>query len=102
MPRQDEVVHEVAQTVARSSEGSLNPEYGIWGGEAYGGACLPKDTNGLVGLAASIGVEVPLLKAAIAVNEAMAGRAEHGSAESAIDLTDHVRVAPAGLPGRQA
>jgi UDPglucose 6-dehydrogenase len=31
----------IAATVARSAEGSINPEYGIRGGAPYGGVCLP-------------------------------------------------------------
>ena len=37
----------VASTVAASSEGSINPLYGIRGGAPYGGVCLPKDTQRL-------------------------------------------------------
>jgi UDPglucose 6-dehydrogenase len=93
----------VSSTVALSAEGSWNTAYGIVGGAPYGGACLPKDTNGLLGLAASIGVDLPLLKAAITVNEGMLALVEHGRADSAIDLTDPARVpASPGLAGRQA
>ncbi|MBL7495064.1 UDP-glucose/GDP-mannose dehydrogenase family protein [Frankia sp. CNm7] len=59
----------VAGTVARSAEGSLNPEYGIRGGAAYGGACLPKDTMAFLGFADTIGVEMPLLRAVVEVND---------------------------------
>jgi UDPglucose 6-dehydrogenase len=62
---------DVAETVARSSEGSINPSYGIRGGAPYGGACLPKDTNGFVGFAAAMGLEMPLLRAVIEVNDAI-------------------------------
>lgn len=60
---------EVSSTVARSAEGSFNPAYGIRGGAPYGGACLPKDTNGFLGFAAQVGVDMPLLGAVVAVNE---------------------------------
>jgi UDPglucose 6-dehydrogenase len=60
---------EVASTVARSAEGSTNVEYGIRGGEPYGGACLPKDTKGFLGFAAELGLDTPLLEAVDAVNE---------------------------------
>jgi UDPglucose 6-dehydrogenase len=60
---------EIAAIVARSAEGSINAEYGLRGGEAYGGACLPKDTKGFLGFAQDIGVETPLLEAVDAVNE---------------------------------
>ncbi|MGH2933964.1 MAG: 2-dehydropantoate 2-reductase N-terminal domain-containing protein [Gaiellaceae bacterium] len=59
----------VASVVARSAEGSTNPEYGTRGGEPYGGACLPKDTKGFLGFAGELGVETPLLAAVDAVNE---------------------------------
>jgi UDPglucose 6-dehydrogenase len=59
----------VATTVARSAEGSFNPDYGIHGGAPYGGACLPKDTRAFLGFADSIGVEVPLLRAVVEVND---------------------------------
>ena len=61
----------VAGTVARSAEGSFNREYGIRGGAPYGGACLPKDTLGFLGFAASVGVRMPLLEAVTEVNEAL-------------------------------
>jgi len=63
---------EVASTVALSAEGSWNTSYGINGGTPYGGVCLPKDTNGLLGFARSLGVEMTLLEATIAVNESLA------------------------------
>ncbi|MFI7499192.1 2-dehydropantoate 2-reductase N-terminal domain-containing protein [Streptomyces sp. NPDC049687] len=66
----------IAQTVARSAEASYNPYYGIRGGAPYGGVCLPKDTQGFLGLAASIGVAMPLLEAVVAVNDKLAEVAE--------------------------
>jgi UDPglucose 6-dehydrogenase len=62
---------DVAATVARSAEGSVNPSYGIRGGAPYGGACLPKDTKGFLGFANAIGVGVPLMEAVVEVNERM-------------------------------
>jgi UDPglucose 6-dehydrogenase len=59
----------IAATVALSAEGSTNPQYGIRGGAPYGGVCLPKDTNGFLGFASEIGMEMPLLKAVVEVNE---------------------------------
>ena len=59
----------VASTVAASSEGSINPLYGIRGGAPYGGVCLPKDTCGFLGFAGSIGVDMPLLRAVVEVND---------------------------------
>jgi UDPglucose 6-dehydrogenase len=57
--------------VALSAEGSTNPQYGIRGGAPYGGVCLPKDTNGFLGYAAGIGVDMPLLRAVVETNERM-------------------------------
>jgi UDPglucose 6-dehydrogenase len=59
----------IAATVAKSAEGSINPQYGIRGGAPYGGVCLPKDTCGFLGFADTDGVDMPLLKAVVAVNE---------------------------------
>ncbi len=63
---------QVGQTVAMSAEGSFNPSYGIKGGYPYGGACLPKDLDGLLGLGAAQGVELPLLAAVKVVNQMLA------------------------------
>jgi UDPglucose 6-dehydrogenase len=60
---------DVASTVALSAEGSFNPDYGIRGGAPYGGVCLPKDTKGFLGFAASIGTRMPLLEAVVQVND---------------------------------
>jgi UDPglucose 6-dehydrogenase len=59
----------VASTVAASSEGSINPLYGIRGGAPYGGVCLPKDTCGFLGYADTVGVDMQLLRAVVGVNE---------------------------------
>jgi UDPglucose 6-dehydrogenase len=91
----------VANTVALSAEGSWNTSYGIIGGTPYGGACLPKDTNGLLGLARAVGVEMPLLKAAVTVNESMSALVERSALEPVreqIDLTDPF---PAPATGRR-
>jgi UDPglucose 6-dehydrogenase len=61
----------IAAAVAKSAEGSTNPHYGIRGGAPYGGMCLPKDTCGFLGFAAGIGLDVPLLRAVVEVNETM-------------------------------
>jgi UDPglucose 6-dehydrogenase len=62
---------EIAGVVARSAEGSINPNYGIRGGMPFGGACLPKDTYGFIGFADELGIDVPLLKSVALVNERM-------------------------------
>ena len=59
----------IAATVAKSAEGSINPQYGIRGGAPYGGVCLPKDTCGFLGYADTVGVDMPLLRAVVTVNE---------------------------------
>ena len=59
----------IAATVARSAEGSINPQYGIRGGAPYGGVCLPKDTNGFLGYADGVGVDMPLLRAVVQTND---------------------------------
>jgi UDPglucose 6-dehydrogenase len=63
---------DVAGAVARSAEASYNPLYGIRGGAPYGGVCLPKDTKGFLGFAASRKLSMPLLDAVVSVNEDMA------------------------------
>jgi UDPglucose 6-dehydrogenase len=68
----DVAADEVAQVVAQSAEASWNPLYGIRGGRAFDGACLPKDTRALVGFGESCGVEMPLMTAVCDVNSAMA------------------------------
>ncbi|MHA6629595.1 2-dehydropantoate 2-reductase N-terminal domain-containing protein [Pseudonocardia sichuanensis] len=62
----------IAATVARSAEGSINPQYGIRGGAPYGGVCLPKDTCGFLGFADNIGVDMPLLSAVVETNDRLA------------------------------
>jgi UDPglucose 6-dehydrogenase len=62
----------IAATVARSAEGSINPQYGIRGGAPYGGFCLPKDTSGFLGFADAIGVDMPLLSAVVETNDRLA------------------------------
>jgi UDPglucose 6-dehydrogenase len=62
----------IAATVARSAEGSINPQYGIRGGAPYGGVCLPKDTQGFLGFAETIAVDMPLLSAVVETNDRLA------------------------------
>jgi UDPglucose 6-dehydrogenase len=62
----------IAATVARSAEGSINPQYGIRGGAPYGGVCLPKDTQGFLGFAKTIDVDMPLLSAVVETNDRLA------------------------------
>lgn len=76
----------IAQTVARSAEGSYNPLYGIRGGAPYGGVCLPKDTQGFLGLAESLSLDMPLLKAVVKVNDTLIERADREADELAAEL----------------
>lgn len=81
----------VASTVAASAEGSFNPAYGIQAGSPYGGACLPKDTRGFLGFARELGVDMPLLRGVIEVNESM----EAIAAQAAMDAPDGAPLAGA-------
>lgn len=60
---------EVAKVVSVSAEGSYNPDYGIRGGFAYGGACLPKDLDGLLAFCEEAGIEARILSATRSVND---------------------------------
>ncbi|MEX0665005.1 MAG: UDP-glucose/GDP-mannose dehydrogenase family protein [Acidimicrobiia bacterium] len=75
---------EVAAAVAASCEASFNPAYGIRAGSPYGGACLPKDTRGFLGFAQELGVDMPLLRGVIEVNESL----EAISAQVAMESDD--------------
>jgi UDPglucose 6-dehydrogenase len=62
----------VATTVARSAEGSINPLYGIRGGTPYGGACLPKEVAGFLGLGDTLGLRLDVVEGVHAINETIA------------------------------
>ena len=66
--------NDVASVVVRSAEASTNPEYGTRGGYAFGGACLPKDLDGLIAFAHERSLEVPLLRSVRTVNEQLAAK----------------------------
>ena len=51
------------------AEGLWNPPYGTRGGAPFGGACLPKDLAGFIGMLADLGIERPLLDAVQRVND---------------------------------
>jgi UDPglucose 6-dehydrogenase len=72
----------VAETVAHSAEASWNPDYGIVGGRAFAGACLPKDLDGYVALARRLGLPATQAAATRTVNRALAG------SEPVVDLRD--------------
>lgn len=79
----------VADVVSRSAEGSFNRRYGIRGGAPYGGACLPKDTNGFYGFAASLGFHLPTLNGVIQTNDALE-RVVEAEASRVVDIRDGV------------
>jgi UDPglucose 6-dehydrogenase len=94
----------VAATVARSAEGSINPEYGIRGGAPYGGVCLPKDTQGFLGFADTVGVSMPLLRAVVETNDKLAEIVDHeiDTADIADRAADHGQLRVAATTGAVA
>src|SRR5206468_11292309 len=89
---------EVAGIVARSSEASLNPLYGIRGGAPFAGRCLPKDTDGFLAFARELGLPMPLLDSVADVNRQLATRVEgelealsRGAAGRVLDLREAER-----------
>jgi hypothetical protein len=67
---------DIASTVSRSAEGSLNPAYGIRGGAPFAGRCLPKDTDGFLAFARELGLPMPLLDSVVGVNRHLTERVE--------------------------
>jgi UDPglucose 6-dehydrogenase len=67
---------DIAGTVSRSAEGSLNPAYGIRGGAPFSGRCLPKDTDGFLAFARELGLPMPLLDSVVGVNRDLAARVD--------------------------
>jgi UDPglucose 6-dehydrogenase len=86
---------EVASAVARSAEGSTNIEYGIRGGKPYGGACLPKDVAGFLGLGDRLELRLHLTEAVAAVNAAISEQARPGG----IDIREAAAQASATANG---
>jgi UDPglucose 6-dehydrogenase len=93
----------IAATVARSAEGSINPEYGIRGGAPYGGVCLPKDTQGFLGFAQTIAVDMPLLTAVVDVNARLAEIVDHeiDTSDIAGRAADHAQLRAAAHGDRE-
>jgi UDPglucose 6-dehydrogenase len=77
----------VGDVVSRSAEGMWRPQYGTHGGRPYNGACLPKDTRGFLSFVESLGIQMPLLRATIAVNGLMEGL-QHAEAHAAAEDAD--------------
>ena len=64
-------------------EGLWNPNYGLIGGQPYGGHCLPKDTEGFEQFAQQNSTVTPLLSAVVRVNRQMEEMAKLGKANHA-------------------
>ncbi|MDQ4132631.1 MAG: UDP-glucose/GDP-mannose dehydrogenase family protein [Actinomycetota bacterium] len=81
----------IAATVARSAEGSFNPDYGTRGGRPFLGACLPKDTEGFLGFATDLGLPMPLLASVIEVNLGLLAASNGASHSGAVsDVSDEL------------
>jgi UDPglucose 6-dehydrogenase len=76
----------IFSAVSQGAEGMWNPVYGTRGLAPYGGACLPKDTEGFLGFAAEEGFAhaMPMLQATIETNERVAARLQDESHAQAI------------------
>jgi UDPglucose 6-dehydrogenase len=61
-----------------AAEGFWNPSYGTYGGQPYGGRCLPKDIKTLITFCEEIGVDMPILSAVASVNSKMEVLAKQG------------------------
>jgi UDPglucose 6-dehydrogenase len=68
---------------AKTAEGLWNPNYGLIGGQPYGGHCLPKDTESFAQFAQRINAVTPLLSAVVQVNRQMEEMAKLGRANRA-------------------
>lgn len=60
--------------VAKSAEAMWNPAYGTKNLGPFSGMCLPKDTQAFYAWGKERGLELPYLRAVIAVNEALLAR----------------------------
>jgi UDPglucose 6-dehydrogenase len=68
---------DVADAVAGCPDGRPGGLYGTRGGAPYAGDRLPRDTQGLLGVGAQLGLEMPLLSAVVEVNDTFEERLEH-------------------------
>ena len=71
------------QLAAKTAEGFWNPNYGLIGGQPYGGHCLPKDTQGFERFAQKNKAHTPVLSAVVQVNKQMEEMAKHGKVSDA-------------------
>ena len=60
---------DVADAVAACPDPGPAGRYGTRGGAPYAGDRLPRDTGGLLGVGAQLGLDLPLLNAVVAVND---------------------------------
>ena len=79
---------------AKTAEGLWNSNYGLIGGQPYGGHCLPKDTEGFEQFAQRINAVTPLLSAVVRVNRHMEEMAKLGRA-------NHATLEPPSVPKKQ-
>jgi len=61
------------ETAAKGAEGLWNPVYGIRGGEAFSGVCLPKDTAAFIGFGRDLGIDLRILEAVVETNVRLGG-----------------------------
>jgi len=61
-----------------AAEGFWNPSYATYGGQPYGGRCLPKDIKTFITFCKEIGVDMPILRAVASVNSKMEVLAKQG------------------------
>jgi UDPglucose 6-dehydrogenase len=83
------------QLAAKTAEGLWNPNYGLVGGQPYGGHCLPKDTEGFEQVVQRNNAVTPILSAVVRVNKHMEemariGKANHSTIEPPCTADDEV------------
>ena len=68
----------VLRIAQRAAEGYWNPQYGTFGGQPFGGTCLPKDAAALLSFGERLGIDLPLVRAVTEVNRRMEKMADNG------------------------
>jgi len=88
-------VNSILSISALTAEGYWNPKYGTVGGQPFGGPCLMKDIEGFNNFASKIKIDVPLLRAAVEVNNRMKALAEEGVVPHAtVEKPSHLGPSP--------